>query len=402
MLVEGLKNYSRTKAFMLPLALLYFAPLHSEASPWVEANDPFLRSSILALSDASVIDGPTSLYPLRWSLLGELTAGNLSTETSYVKYMRQSSKLNRGSRRFAVYGGNEALTSLGFGEVDNDKWGAEASYAYMDNSYSFRLNTVYSDDGQNSELSWRDSYLSLNMGRLLVDIGYLPRWWGQGWQHNLVLQTEGQDLDINASVIGESQQFGVWDLTFLTSKLELGDYGYRSSTRFTNKLTSNFEYGLSYHYWFEGQHRNESNQDQFTIDARLSLPTLNETYHSIYAEWANGNDLHQEAYLVGWTGHVSWEGYSARLVLEHTSTVSDSEENSAGYSASVYAQFPNDHKLKIAAVRSEDWLDEDEIQVNVAYTLPAIEGLFHLETEIISKSNDNSDTLFWAKYEFRF
>lgn len=61
------------------------------SSPWIEANDPFLRSSMLALSDGGVLNGVTSTFPLRWSSIADgdhviEPSGYLDAELGHLNY----------------------------------------------------------------------------------------------------------------------------------------------------------------------------------------------------------------------------------------------------------------------------------------------------------------------------
>ncbi|AZL83739.1 hypothetical protein EIJ81_02840 [Aliivibrio salmonicida] len=113
--------------------LLFGYYLYGNASngiPWLEANDPFLRSSLQVLSDSGVISSPTNQYPLRWSLFGDDiinndTSHDLSVTLAQreVRYSMNSAKLNRGQSSAKFVASNEEAPSTGFGQFSKDKWG---------------------------------------------------------------------------------------------------------------------------------------------------------------------------------------------------------------------------------------------------------------------------------------
>ena len=120
----------------------------------------------------------------------------------------------------------------------------------------------------------------------------LPRWWGHGWNHSLILATSGNDLDAGLSWIGDNLFLGVWSLNIVMSKLEDLDYDYRTSMRYASKLNSWLELGLTQHYWF-GANTNHvaKQQKQSAVDVKLILPKLHNVQHGLYAEVASAQKL---------------------------------------------------------------------------------------------------------------
>jgi hypothetical protein len=53
------------------LSSLFFIPMPSFSSPWLEAADPFLRSDVVLLSDAGLLNSSVNHYPLRWATIGD-------------------------------------------------------------------------------------------------------------------------------------------------------------------------------------------------------------------------------------------------------------------------------------------------------------------------------------------
>ncbi|KAB2823533.1 capsule assembly Wzi family protein [Aliivibrio finisterrensis] len=409
------------------------------ASPWLEANDPFLRSSLVILSDSGVISSPTNQYPLRWSLFGDdITNNEVSHDVSValaqreVRYSMNSAKLNRGQSSTKFVASNEEAPSTGFGQFSKDKWGASASYEYLDTSYAFRVTTGYSSYQGEEEIRWDDSYLSLNLGAWLFSIGTLDRWWGQGWQHNLILGSYAKAApDISVSYIGQNKLFGVWNIETLVAKPDDAEFNYHNATRFVSKPFSFFEYGLTYQVWFDNTNssRSDDNIKQAAVDAKLTLPSINvsnygdesqtKVYHSVYAELASTEDTTElGALLLGWSGSVNIEGQTVRLVLESQQSTSEHKAlfnaNSTydmdnSYSVALYVQMSNDHNVSLSYQQSEwnDTQSRHHSQSNTTqanYRLPAASGMVHLGLGYTQMNTTTSDDQINASlgYEFRF
>ncbi|NPD10253.1 hypothetical protein HLM86_016090 [Vibrio ostreicida] len=406
-------------------AVIVFCHTPSYASPWIEANDSFLRSSMLALSDGGLLSGPTSTFPLRWSLVteqaGKSDAGKLKNELAYFNYSLQSAKLNRGNRRFAVKGGGEESQNNWFSDVSRDEWAVEASYEHLSNSFAFRWNGRYQDRNNDQEFSFKESYLAFNAGKALVDISSLPKWWGHGWNHNLILSTSGEDLDVGLSWMGDTRVIGVWNVNINITQLDDLDYDYRTSFRYVSQLSSWLEFGLSNHYWFEAnKSRAESSQSQAAVDARASLPQYLDIQHSVYTELASAQkQAGLGAYMIGWSGHRPIGGSSLRIAIEYQSIDADERYKirestldnylqssyllNKSWTISGYFQLKNDHKISIV-VATQESLDAERKKQNkyqLSYQLPMLKGQVKLMADVTDDNNE-SETYLWSQYEFRF
>jgi hypothetical protein len=349
-----------------------------------------------------------------------------------LRYSMNSAKLNRGQRSAKFIASNEEAPSTGFGQFSKDKWGASASYEYLDTSYAFRVTSGYSSYQDEEEIRWDDSYLSLNLGAWLFSIGTLDRWWGQGWQHNLILGSYAKAApDISASYIGQNKLFGVWNIETFVAKPDDAEFNYHNATRLVSKPFSFFEYGLTYQVWFDNT--NSSNSDdsikQAAVDAKLTLPSINfsndgdekqtKVYHSVYAELASTEDTTElGALLLGWSGSVNIEGQTVRLVLESQQSTSEHKAsfnaNSTydmdnSYSVALYVQMSNDHNVSLSYQQSE-WNDtqsshhSESNTTQANYRLPAASGMVHLGLGYTQMNTTTSDDQINASlgYEFRF
>lgn len=424
------------KSHLTFVALFTLASLSNSAysSPWLEANDPFLRSSLVLLSDAGNISSPVNIYPLRWSMFGDDLVKSKSasdeftviTASQEILYALNTAKLNRGNRLLKVVTSVDAPLLSSFGQFSEDKWGIYTSIDSLSNSFSYRLTLGYSEYDDDSEINWNDSYLSLNAGEWLFNLGNVDRWWGQGWQHNLILSSYAKAApDLSASYIGMNSVLGNWAFESLLSSPENDDVAYHSATRLVSKPFSIFEYGVTYQAWLAEINSGEKDQ-QLALDAKLILPPLDDLYHSVYVEAASTANVSElGAWVFGWTGSFGIANHTARIVLETQQTTSahdttawnlgeypsitDDVSNTSylldkSQSIAFYLQLKNDHNLGVVYQVSEE--DDEEISSKqVTYRLPVLAGMGHVGLSFdrtVNSSSTDSDMNVWAGYEFRF
>nr|WP_238930538.1 capsule assembly Wzi family protein [Vibrio sp. S9_S30] len=407
--------------------------LSSKASPWLEAKDPYLRSDVTLLSDAGLLRSSVNHYPLRWASIGDdLDKSHSDNESlgranAHVRYALSSAKYSRGNRFAKVVIGNEP-SSVGFGQFNQDEWGAYASYEALENSYAFRLSTGYAKQNGDAQFVWDDSYLSLNAGAWLFSVGKLDRWWGQGWQHNLVLGSySASTADLGVSYIGKNTLLGGWGFEFIVGFADEASFERYSASRLTSKPINWLDMGITYQTWFDGTALNDGDK-QFAVDAKVSLPSFMGLYHSIYTEIASThNTTEAGAYLYGWTGQVDAFKHTWRFVLERQeSTAAKVDEHTQSWtnsvypsshkglsrntysldkstSASLYVQLNNDHKFSV--VLQDSYQDQNRHRnTNITYQFPAVAGMVHVGMGYSQQVGDkvNNSTSIWTGYEFRF
>ena len=415
------------------LMALFSASLSVSAlsSPWLETNDPFLRSSLVLLSDSGQLSSPVNHYPMRWSLFGDdLTTANeendsVSIANQELSYTLNSARLNRGNRLFKLINASQSSSPSGFGQFNEDERGIYSSFEHLGRSYSYRLSVAYSENQDDTSLNWDDSYIAFNAGAWLWSIGSVDRWWGQGWQHNLILGSYAE-AEPNASVsyMGKSKALGVWSVESLLAKPEYSDFEYHSATRLVSKPLPRFEYGVTYQTWFSDVDLNEDDK-QLALDAKITLPAIASFYHSVYAEAASTSKVSElGAWLLGWTGAFPLGENTLRIVLESqqsTKAHDDTPWASGSYpsmtngvsnttyllddsvSIALYLQLKNDHKMGVSY--QESTLDNKKTNTSqITYRLPAIAGMVHLGASYEQTKNtvDSNQTNVWLGYEFRF
>jgi len=418
------------------LAALLMSPVAAMASPWLEASDPFLRSSLVLLSDSGQLSAPINQYPLRWSAFADDLAflgrsnDHRAIANQELSHSLNNAKLNRGNRRLGLLGSSRAATPHGYGQFNEDKKGLYTHYEQLNHDFSYRISAQYREYQGNTDVRWEDSYLAYNAGPWLWSIGDLDRWWGPGWQHNLTLGSYAKAApDVSVSYLGQNSILGMWSVESLIASPSNNQVDYHSATRFVAKPFKRVEYGLTYQMWLAAQD-SASNDDQITIDGKLTLPAIDDFYHSVYLEAAStAKNTELGAWMLGWTGAFPVGDSSVRLVLESQQTTADHSKtpwsvgaypsmtdgvSNTSYlledsqSVAVYWQRSNDHKFG-ASYQTSTQNQTDYDLTQLTYRFPALAGMVHLGASYQRSHNqphqnatNNSQTAIWSGYEFRF
>lgn len=399
-----------------------------QASPWLEANDPYLRSSLLLLSDSGNMNAPVNQFPLRWSTIGDelnVIKGDsqeLTQAKNHLLYTLNSEKFGRGSRVFKLTVGDSTPTDSGYGAYNHDEWGAQASYEQLEEHFAFRVASGYSKYQHDEDFTWNGSYVALNSESWLFSVGSLERWWGQGWQHNLILSSNARSsVDVGLSYMGQNEFLGKWNIESMLSKLDDANFDQRGALRIVSKPLSFFEYGFTYQSWFDDNNPDDAEQ-QSAFDMKISLPSFSGVYHSVYSELASTSDTKQlGSWLVGWSGQFDIFNQSLRIVFEklestnekdesnwkynqHPSTSKHSPKNSYMYeeswSSALYLQLENDHAMSMV-VQSSRQQSIDITDVRLTYRMFSLGGMLQLGAGVTKESNTKESYL-WTGYEFRF
>ncbi|MCP4279837.1 MAG: capsule assembly Wzi family protein [Alteromonas sp.] len=422
----------KTAGSLVALLSLNVFPFSAMSSPWLEAHDPFLRSDVTLLSDAGLLKASVNHYPLRWATIGDdldrsYKNGSVSRANAHVRHALNSAKYLRGHRSAKAVIGNDDPISSDFGQFHHHNTGAYAAFETLKNSYAFRVSTGYAKHQGDTQWVWDNSYLALNAGKWLFSVGKLSRWWGQGWQHNLILgRVNPSAADVSVSYIDHRTELGGWSVETIAGFAQNSSFARYSASRLTLKPKSWLDLGITHQFWFDGIKVSEGDK-QSALDAKVSLPAFKNVYHSLYAEAASlHHSLELGAYLYGWTGQFDALNHTWRLVLEKqqstcakldaTSTVlslegshSDSLSSTNTYaldsstSASLYLQMKNDHKVSVIVQDSHQGHHRYK-RTRFSYQLPAIAGMVHAGVayrQTMGKESDSS-TYFWTGYEFRF
>lgn len=428
-------NYKSTLKLVSVFVLSAGIYNQGNASPWLEANDPFLRSDLLLLSDSGTVSAPVNHYPLRWSTfsddLSKHTKQNVDFEmvnraAGHILHALHNARYGRGNRAFSAFYANEQIEPGSFADNYRGEWGGFASYEQLEDGFAFRVNTGYSKNSNKTDFNWYNSYISLNAEKVLFTLGKLDRWWGQGWQHNLIMSSSAEPVpELSVSYISSNQLMGNWSLEALIGLPEDAAYERHGAARLVTKPVSLLEFGFTYQSWFD----KDGSDAQAAIDGKLTLPKVSAMYHSVYAEVASSAKTSETgAWLFGWSGQFEVMQQTFRIVLEQQKSSNSKQQSQwdnnrypnftnsrdrnsyqldSSYSAAVYVQMSNDHKASVMFKQSDKLKNrssnalETVKTAQLTYRLPALAGMLQLGTTLTKTETDNELTA-WTGYEFRF
>lgn len=430
------------------IGLIVTISSQTQASPWVEPDNPMLRVNLQQLADAGYLKAPLTTFPLQWALISDdlekidpvTLPDYLKLSYRYVKHFYNNAKLGRGNSRLKAVSATQAPYRLGYGSFARDDWGVYSSYELTDANYSFRVNANYAKqtDGD-KDFNYQGSYFALAQGQYTFAAGELERWWGPGWQSSLSWSQNSNAIPaVSVSRFGQKNLvLGDWSAISLIGKLDSSSPNdYLWGTRVMSRPLQWLELGASFQsYWGASGHTRyeefpnvvvddeDSAKTQTSLDMRVQLPTIGEVSQGIYGQTVSGqsqNDL--SSYLYGWESSWFVAGQQAHLILErqklHDSdgllnnddpnlmvndgrTIND-QRLATLWSAGGYLLFSNNHQLQLFVHRINPQNDSMFYQTSLEYQLPLWKGQLHLGGDYRSQRANDDQLGMWIGWDFRF
>ncbi|MDF3021588.1 MAG: hypothetical protein K0Q92_2891 [Steroidobacteraceae bacterium] len=175
------------------------------ADPWLSPGDEALRHDIQLLSDAGIIRGPVTTWPLSWPDLardvlnrpmdGGLGEAVLSALIRVQRQARRSSALGYSGIGLKASGAHEPVELRGFADMPREEGEVAARASWLTNHFAVNLQgAVVADPDNGKKVRADGSYVGLNVGNFMVSAGYMERWWGPGWDGSLILSTNSRPI----------------------------------------------------------------------------------------------------------------------------------------------------------------------------------------------------------------
>ncbi|MGB0893118.1 MAG: capsule assembly Wzi family protein [Parashewanella sp.] len=260
--------YSLLIASALPLTTLT-----TQAAPWVDNSDLYLRADIQQLADAGVITMPINTYPLMWSGIGndlkQVNTENLSPELQdvflRVNYRYKSAVSNRYNTKLKLAAANEAPRFQHFGSDVREKGQASVSYENSSSHFAFGLSaTAALDPADDKTARFDNSYLAFKLGNWVFRADTLNKWWGPGFDSSLQRSNNARPMPSISISRDNASAFetpllswvGPWTLTAGFSLFEKDRFAPNAllwNFRGTIRPFTKLEVGLSWNMQFCGQ-----------------------------------------------------------------------------------------------------------------------------------------------------
>ena len=203
--MHSLKSLPRLARLVRPVAaaaLLATASPFAVADPFIAPGDSDLRADLQLLSDAGVIAGPLTTWPLNWqSIIADLDEAEIpgldaAGQMAYARIrgeMRIAEQTHRLMPHVRLGGLSEPVALRSFSAMPRDEGELEGGLSYTGDRLSFNLDVTRAF---NAEDDWRfdGTYIGLAVRNWAVIAGYPERWWGPGMQGSLILSSNARPV----------------------------------------------------------------------------------------------------------------------------------------------------------------------------------------------------------------
>ena len=139
------------KKFKFTALSLALVALSSQATPWMDTQDNYLRQSLQTLSHAGLISGPVNTYPLMWKNIAKDLAKapnrRYSEEVTFaLAHVRKALNVNESDKTSGIKlkANSEEMGIQSFGETYHDKASLTVFSEFQNEIffYRFRKNTI--------------------------------------------------------------------------------------------------------------------------------------------------------------------------------------------------------------------------------------------------------------------
>jgi len=210
------------------------------AEPWLDVRNAPLRADIEQLSRAGIIKVPINTWPLMWAgILNDLeqteSAGRslkLKLEDSFGRVLaagRRATRTYQPEHSLRLSVANQSQLVRHFGDDNRDEAQVTLSRSGMTEHLAYNLEvSKVLNPWDDEQTHYDNSYFGIVWGNWIGMIGNSEKWWGPGWNSNLILSnnarpTPGLTLQRNYSEAFDFpilKHLGPWTTNLFISKLD--------------------------------------------------------------------------------------------------------------------------------------------------------------------------------------
>ncbi|MDJ0751162.1 MAG: capsule assembly Wzi family protein [Woeseiaceae bacterium] len=249
----------------ISLFLSLFAGLSAHAGPYVPAGDLGLRHDLTVLSDAGIVSGPMSTWPLAWGpILSDIerasTTGVEPGVADALLRVRERAAWETRSQELVVgarLGASDNRPQIrSFQNTPRGRGELSIGVGWLDDAFSVELNGQLVDAAGDDDVRLDDSLLGVVIGNWSIGASTQQRWWGPAWDGSLMLSNNARPIPsvVVDRVFTDPFEFrwlrwlGPWDFNVMFGELESSRHVPNArffGMRFNFRPLDSLEIGLS-------------------------------------------------------------------------------------------------------------------------------------------------------------
>ncbi len=223
----------------LSLLLIAFVGSSALAGPYIPAGDLGLRHDLTVLSEAGIITGPVSTWPLAWgpimSDIRNSDATNLSPAAAEALLrVRERAAWETRSHELTVnakVGASDNRTRIrSFQNTPRGRGEVGVGFGWLDDAFSIELNGQMVDADGDDDYRLDDTLIGVVAGNWSISASTQQRWWGPAWDGSLILSNNARPIPslVIDRVFTDPFEtrwlnwLGPWDLNVMFGELESG------------------------------------------------------------------------------------------------------------------------------------------------------------------------------------
>ncbi len=178
--------------------------VQARADAWLPPGDEGLRSDLHLLSDAGILRGPTTSWPISWPDIARdvLAVEVEGVEPSIASALLRVQRLARDASRFGFAGfglragaAYEPSELRGFADAPRAEGEVQLRAHWLSEHVALNLQGGYAANPADGQAFRADgSYLGVSFGNYMLSAGLMERWWGPGWDNSLILSTNARPI----------------------------------------------------------------------------------------------------------------------------------------------------------------------------------------------------------------
>jgi hypothetical protein len=437
--------------------------LTTYSSPWVEADDAYLKADLILLVDAGIIKTPLHTFPMPWhAIANDIKQASIENQPSHViiayrhiQHALETAQLGRGNTQLKITAAN-GPSQGSFGQYNANKWQLTAAHNVNFKNIAARLNLNYGqkhglqNNGEKHEddVNFDGSFFAYTTGSVDFTLGSIHKWWSPSWQSSLAQPFLSRaapsffvtyNADDNAELNGLHVELGVSDVN------DVSPYQKKWAGRINFAINEPISIAASYiqyqgktdnisqqWFWYDVLEQQETSNKQFIIEGRVTLPSVNGWYSGIYSQHLFSDSTGQEgSNITGFETQGDILNTQVRFVAEYrsnalakneqlnnyltelTNTTSNVDKNSIKYreiyqvsslsnqlSVGAYVQLENNHQFNVFY----HWATYQKTHHRVTgeYKAPLYDGQVSVQLSMSNADLQTDNIQLATSWEYRF